>query len=423
MERYLKRVMDEILAFRLRSAGGVLLTGPKWCGKSTTASQQARSRILFRAGPRQEQNIARALAMPDEALKGDTPRLLDEWQLVPTIWDEVRTEIDERGRTGQFILTGSSVPPDVNLLGHSGTGRISRLVMRPMSLWESLESTGEVSVAALFRAPAQISGTAKMKLPDYAFALARGGWPFAVTMPRREALQQAIDYYEGLVASDMTRVDGVTRREDRCRAFFRSYARLVATQADMAAVRADMSGHEGVTLTAETIASYASAARRLFVVEELDAWNPVLLQKDTIRKTPTRHLTDPSLACAALGIGPDDLLDDLHAMGYLFENMAIRDLRVYAEANDGGLAHFRDRYGLECDAVLRLRNGAFGLIEVKLFSQAGIDEGARNLARLAAKIDTTKMRPPSFLAVVTGTEFAYRRPDGVYVIPLACLRP
>lgn len=423
MKPYLQRVADDLLALCLRSSGAVLVTGPKWCGKSTTSRQQAKSRILFRKGPRQSQNIAMALAMPEEVLKGETPRLVDEWQLVPSIWDDIRTEVDERGETGQFILTGSSVPPDMTAFSHSGTGRFSRLAMRPMSLWESLESTGEVSLSGLFGAPARISGTSRMKIPDYAFALARGGWPFAVGMPRREALRQAVDYYEGLVSDDMSRVDGVSRREDRCRAFFRSYARLVSTQADLSAIREDMSQHEGVGLSADTISDYASAARKLFVVEDLEAWNPVLLRKDTVRTAGTRHLVDPSIACAALGIGPDDLLGDLHAMGYLFEGAVVRDLRVYAEANDGSVAHFRDRYGLECDAVVRLRNGTYGLVEVKLFSQANIDQGAQSLLKLASKIDGTKMKKPAFMAVVTGTEFAYRRDDGVYVVPLGCLKP
>lgn len=423
MNEYLKRVADEVLAFRLRSSGAVLITGPKWCGKSTTALQAAKSSILFRDGPSKEQNIALARALPDEVLKGMTPRLLDEWQLVPFIWDEVRTEVDKRGEVGQFILTGSSVPVDNSKTRHSGTGRISRFMMRPMSLWESLESTGEVSLEGLFSAPTQIAGKCRWGLRDYAYLLSRGGWPQAVGLNQREALQQAFDYYDGLVESDMLRVDGVRRSAARTRAFFRSYSRLVTSQSDLGVIKADMSEHEGVALARETVADYVEAARKLYVIEELESWHPVLMQKNTVRKTATRHFVDPSIACAALGITPDDLINDLHAFGYLFESLAVRDLRVYVEALGGSVAHFHDRYGLETDAVVRLRNGNYGLVEVKLFSQENIDAGAASLLKLTSKIDGTKMKRPSFLAVITGSEFAYRRDDGVYVIPLGCLKP
>lgn len=425
VKRYLPRIADELLAFKLRAKGAVWVTGPKWCGKSTTAARQAKSKIFFQGGPEQEQNLTLAEQLPSRVLAGDTPRLLDEWQLAPSLWDSVRTEVDARNEVGQFILTGSTTPPkkDEDSRRHSGIGRIARLSMSTMSLFESEDSTGEVSLKELFSGPGQIAGECKVSLEEYAYFICRGGWPGALGMGRRESLEQAIDYFDNLINVDASRYDGVSRSPDRVRTFLQSYARLSTTQGDYTAIKRDMSEHEGVSLSDETIASYASVMRGLFITSELDAWNPILLKKDIIRKSPTRHFTDPSIACASLGIGPEDLINDFHAFGIFFESLAVRDLRIFASAMDGNVCHFRDRYGNETDVVIHLRNGTYGLVEVKLTSKRNIDEGAESLKRIASMIDPMRMKSPSFLAVVTTTGYAYRRPDGVYVVPLACLKP
>lgn len=422
MKEYMPRIADGILQDKLESKGAVLITGPKWCGKSTTALQQAKSVVFMQDPLHQEQNIMLAQANSHLFLEGEIPRLIDEWQIIPFIWDAIRFEVDQRDEFGQFILTGSSIPADEDRIKHSGIGRITRLLMRPMSLYESGDSNGSVSLSELFTGTATVSGVSLKGLEEMAFMLCRGGWPKAVGQKKKVALQQAIDYYDGLVDSDISRVDGVKRDPERVRLLLRSYARHVATQATITTIRDDMRTNDVSSLDEDTISSYIKALKKLFVVEDLPAWNPNLRSKIAVRTSDTRHYVDPSIACAALGLGPNDLINDLKTFGVLFESLCVRDLRIYAEKLGGQVYHFRDSRGLEADAVIHLRNGTWAPVEVKLFSNDRIEEGAANLIKLSNEIDTAKMGKPAFLMILTGTEYAYRRPDGVYVVPINCLK-
>ena len=412
-----------MLARKLAGKGAVLIEGPKWCGKTTTAEQQAATIIYMDDPVQKEQNIKMADINPKALFIGETPILLDEWQIAPKLWDAVRFEVDHREELGQFILTGSAVPADSNEIHHTGTGRYAWLTMRPMSLYESGESTGEVSVKELFDTPEQILGINKLTLEDLAFLICRGGWPRATTLEGELALDQAKDYFDAVTKSDVSRVDGVRRNTERIKLLMRSYARHQGAQAPISTISADMTTNDEESADMKTISSYIDALKKIFVIEDSVAWNPNLRSKTAIRTSDTRYFVDPSIAVAALGLGPNDLINDLNTMGLLFETLCVRDLRVFADALDGQIYHFRDKYGLECDAVLHLRNGKFGLIEVKLGGDKLIEEGAATLKTLAGKIDTDKMKAPSFLMVLTGTgKFAFRREDGVYVVPIGCLK-
>ncbi len=412
-----------MLARKLAGKGAVLIEGPKWCGKTTTAEQQAATIVYMDDPVQKEQNIKMADINPKALFIGETPILLDEWQIAPKLWDAVRFEVDHREELGQFILTGSAVPPDSDEIHHTGTGRYAWLTMRPMSLYESGESTGEVSIKELFDAPNQILGINKLTLEDLAFLICRGGWPRATTLEGELALDQAKDYYDAVTKSDVSRVDGVRRNTERIKLLMRSYARHQGAQAPISTIAADMKTNDEESADMKTISSYLDALKKIFVIEDSVAWNPNLRSKTAIRTSDTRYFVDPSIAVAALGLGPNDLISDLNTMGLLFETLCVRDLRVFADALDGQIYHFRDKYGLECDAVLHLRNGKFGLIEVKLGGDKLIEEGAATLKTLAGKIDTDKMKSPSFLMVLTGTgKFAFRREDGVYVVPIGCLK-
>ena len=358
-------------------------------------------------------------------LVGETPRLIDEWQLAPKIWDAVRFEVDHRGEEGQFILTGSAVPASTENINHTGTGRISRLTMRPMSLFESGESNGSVSFEWLFSQPEdQPIGIANLSINDLAFLICRGGWPNSVTKQKDDALALAFDYFDAVTESDISRVDGVKRVPEKVRRLMRSYARHQGTQTSVDVIKQDMLSNDDSTISENSIISYIDALKMIFVIEDMAAWNPNLRSKTAIRTADTRYFVDPSIATAALGLGPIDLLNDLNTMGLLFETLAVRDLRVYADALDGKIYHYRDKTGLECDAVMHLRNGSYGLIEIKLGGDTLIAEGVETLTKLSKKIDTTKMPNPSFLMVLTGIgEYAYRREDGVYVVPIGCLKP
>lgn len=422
MKKYLPRIADKILEKKLKSKGAVLVQGPKWCGKSTTSERQAKSVVYMQDPATKEQNIMLAKANSNLFLEGKTPKLIDEWQIIPFIWDAIRFEVDQRDKFGQFILTGSATPVSTKDITHSGIGRITRMTMRPMSLYESKDSTGEVSLENLFKKRTQISGTSDKKLQDLAFLVCRGGWPKAVGQNKTVALQQAIDYYDELVNSDIYRVDNIKRDKVRTANLLRAYSRNIASQASIKTLKDDMIKNDVSTLDEDTISSYLSALKQLFVVEELSAWNPNLRSKTAIRETNTRHFVDPSIATSALGIGPKDLINDLRTFGLLFESMCIRDLRIYAEKIDGQVYHYRDKNGLEIDAVVHLRNGNYGLIEIKLFSEEYINEGAQNLLKLSSNIDESKMKKPSFLMVLTGTQYAYKRDDGVFVVPISCLK-
>ncbi len=423
MKEYKKRIADKLLKYRLEEVGAVLIEGPKWCGKTTTAEQQAKS-VLYMADPDQQNTY---LEMADlrikMLLKGDVPRLIDEWQIVPQIWDAVRYEVDHRREEGQFILTGSAVPASTEKIHHSGTGRFAWMTMRPMSLWESEESTGEVSIEQLFKGKTDVEGYNKLKLEDIAFLVCRGGWPSAIGKNPRAALRQAYDYYDAVVKSDVSRVDEVSRNSERTKLLLRSYARSQGGQVSISAIRQDMKDNDDETLADKTVQNYIGALKKIFVIEDMPAWNPNLRSKTAIRAAETRYFVDPSIAVASLGLGPDDLMNDLETFGLLFETLCVRDLRVYADSVDGSVYHYRDKNGLECDAVLHLRNGSYGLIEIKLGGAQAIEKGVDTLTSLVSKIDTTKMKAPSFLMVLTAVgDYAYQRKDGVYVVPIGCLK-
>ena len=421
---YKKRIADVLLEDKLDAMGAVLIEGPKACGKTTTAEQQAKS-ILYMDDPDNiKQNLQLAETNVKRLLQGDNPRLIDEWQIAPQIWDAVRFEINQRKDDGLFMLTGSAVPADNSKIHHSGAGRFAFLTMRPMTLWESGESSGEVSLGELFTNSDNIDGESSLKMEDIAFAICRGGWPKSLDKKsQKAALRQVIEYYEAITRSDISRVDGVERDEYRAKRLMRSYARLQGAMASIPTIIDDMKTNEPESLSDETVTSYIKALKKIFVIEDMKAWNPNLRSKTAIRTSDTRYFVDPSLAIAALGLGPNDLINDLETMGLFFETLCIRDLRVYAEANDGEVFHYRDKNGLECDAVVHLRNGNYGLIEIKLGGDTRIEEGAENLNALGNKIDTTKMKNPSFKMVLTAVgQYAYRRTDGVLVVPIGCLR-
>ena len=423
MGKYKKRIADELLERKLKGKGAVLIEGPKWCGKTTTAEQQAASVLYMGNTDDLEQNLRMANINSKMLLDGASPRLIDEWQVAPQLWDAVRFAVDHREGHGLFILTGSAVPPNTDKILHTGTGRFAWLTMRTMSLWESGESNGMVSLRELFSAPEQIEGKNELELKDLAFLTCRGGWPDATLTDGDIALDQAFDYVDAIVNTDISRVDGVKRQAERTRILLRSFARHQGSGAPIRSFRNDMIVNDTDKLDEETVASYINALKKIFVIEDMPAWNPNLRSKSAIRTSDTRYFVDPSIATAALGASPDDLIADLNTFGLLFETLCVRDLRVFAEALQGQVYHFRDSNGLECDAVVHLRNGSFGLVEIKLGGDDLIEEGAKTLKSLASKIDTTRMKSPSFMMVLTGVgRYAYRREDGIYVVPIGCLK-
>lgn len=423
MKKYRNRVVDAILQEKLEGKGAVLIEGPKWCGKTTTAEQIAKS-VLYMDDPQsKEQNVNMAALNPKRLLRGETPRLIDEWQIAPKLWDAIRFEVDHRDDLGQFVLTGSAVPPDTKEITHSGTGRFSWLMMRPMSLYESGESTGEVSLSRLFEGKGEVDGESKLDLERIAFLICRGGWPRSIDMRDKIALNQAIDYYDAVVHSDINRADGVEKNPERVKRLMRSLARNQGQQIANTAIAADIAVNDESTINQETVAGYISALKKIFVVEDMPAWNPNLRSKSAIRTSDTRYFVDASIAAAALGIGPNDLINDLNTMGFLFETMCVRDLRVYAEALGGSVYHFRNKAGLECDAVVHLRNGSYGLIEIKLGGEKLIREGVETLTSLTESIDTSKMKEPAFRMILTAADqYAYRREDGICIVPVGCLK-
>lgn len=423
MKKYKKRIADELIKRKLKGKGAVLVEGPKWCGKTTTAEILSKS-VLYMSKPDSlKQNMMLADINPALLLIGEVPRLIDEWQVAPKLWDAVRYEVDHRNEEGQFILTGSAVPANSNVIQHTGTGRFAWVLMRPMSLYESGESNGNICLKNLFDTPEQIAGINVLGLKEIAFLVCRGGWPRSTFMDEDVALEQAYDYYDAIVNQDISRVDDVKRNAERVKTLMRSYARNQGAQISNALLKADMKANDVDSLDEDTVMSYVNALKKIFVIEDMPAWNPNLRSKTAIRTSDTRYFIDPSIAIAALGLGPNDLIQDLETFGLLFETMCIRDLRVYADALNGSVYHYRDKSGLECDAVIHLRNGRYGLIEIKLGGEEAIEHGADTLKMLANKIDTDKMKAPAFLMVLTAVgEYAYRREDGVYVVPIGCLK-
>lgn len=437
MNGYKNRVADRLLAEKLEAFGAVLIEGPKYCGKTTLATQQAGSILSMADTDTLGQNLALARTNISRLLAGETPRLIDEWQIAPQFWDAVRNEVDKRNEDGQFMLTGSAVPPkpkkdengniiEEENIHHTGTGRISRLRLRTMSLWESEDSTGDVSLEELFINPDTVDGVSNIDLDRLAYLTCRGGWPKAVLKKsEKAALAQAFDYYDSVVSNDIKRVDDIDRDEELTKRIMRSYARNQGTQATVGTILADIKSNGDERMSDSTVYSYIKALKEIFVIEDSIAWNPNLRSKTAIRTSDTRYFIDPSIATAALGMGPKDLINDMETFGFIFETLAIRDLRVYADALDGKVYHYRDKNNLECDAVIHLRNGSYGLVEVKIGGAELIKEGAESLKTLSSKIDSTRMKTPSFMMVLTGIgKFAYKRPeDGVLVVPIGCLRP
>lgn len=420
-QKYRPRIADDILKEKLSASGAVLIEGPKWCGKTWTATAASNSQLFMQDPDKQVSYLKAVDTKPSLLLQGETPRLLDEWQTAPVLWDAVRFAVDQRGETGQFILTGSTVPLD-NAVQHSGIGRISRMVMRPMSLFESSESNGSVSIKALFEGMKEIDSLSTLSIEGIAYAIARGGWPASIGNNEKTALLRAIDYVEAVINADVSRVDGINKNPSRVRALMRSLSRNISTMASNATIRADIAmSDEDENISEKTILQYLRALDRIFVTDNLPAWNPALRSKTAIRTSPKRQFADPSIAVATMRLTPERILSDFEYFGFLFESLCHRDLRIYSEANDGQLFHYRDASGLEADAVICLNDGRWAAIEIKLGKKA-IEEGAKHLLALKDKINTTKMKTPSFLMLVTGTEVAYRRDDGVFVVPLGCLK-
>ncbi len=423
MKEYNYRIVDSLLQDKLEAKGAVLIEGPKWCGKTTTATQKAASILHMDNPTEKDQNLTLAKLNPLRLLKGAVPRLIDEWQIAPTLWDSIRYEVDQREEMGQFILTGSAVPADTKEINHSGTGRFSWLMMRPMSLYESKESTGEISLKELFDENTNIDGENPNDIEKLAFLICRGGWPGAIDLKEKPALQQAFDYLDGVVKSDINRADGIEKNEERVRRIMRSLARNQGSQTPTTVIANDILANDSSSVNEDTVQTYIKALKKIFVIEDMPAWNPNLRSKSAIRTSDTRYYVDPSIASASLGLGPDDLLNDLNTFGLLFETLCVRDLRIFAESLNGSVYHYRDNTGLECDAVIHLRNGKYGLIEIKLGGDDLIEEGAKTLKKLKDCIDTTKMNKPSFLMVLTGIgKYAYKREDGVLVVPIGVLK-
>lgn len=423
---YKPRIADSLLSDKLEGMGAVLIEGLKWCGKTTTAEQKAKSIIYLDEPGKRKQYFNTAALDPQKLLIGKYPRLLDEWQIIPEIWDAVRFAVDHGDQDGMFILTGSAVPlskEDKDKISHSGMGRIGRIKMRTMSLWESQESTGEVSLRDLFSNKNDIHGIGETDLEKIAFYVCRGGWPKSISQRPQIALGRAFDYYDAIVNTDISRTDKTHTNPERIKLILRSYARHQGAQASIASIRDDIKSNDIMAMDERTVASYIETLRKIFVIEDMPSWNPNLRSKIAIRTSDTRYFSDPSIATASLGLGPSDLVNDLETFGLLFETLCARDLRVYAEALGGTVYHYRDSSGLECDAVIHLRNGSYGLIEIKLGGDNAIENGAKTLDALTKKIDITRMRAPSFKMVLTAVgPYAYLRPDGTYVVPITTLK-
>ena len=420
---YRGRVSDRLLKEQLEAAGIVLVQGPKWCGKTTTAIHAARS-VLFMDDPKLAKNyLSMAENDPVSLFEGEKPRVIDEWQLAPKLWDAARYEVDRRCATGWLVFTGSAVPADMSQVKHTGTGRFGWLTMRPMSLWESGESNGRMSLLSLFAGNATDAVSIDMTLERIAYLVCRGGWPGALSMSESSSLRHARNYVDAVCNSDITRVDGVSRDPSLARLVMRSFARYQGAQATIGSIAADVSSSRSESVSNDTVASYLKALKNIFVIEDMPAWNPNLRSKTAIRTSNTRYFVDPSIAAASLGVGPKDLMGDLSTLGLLFETLAVRDLRVFAEALDGYVDHYRDRNGLECDAVVHLRNGSYGLVEIKIGGDTLIEEGAKTLTKLASRINTDNMGKPAFMMILTALgPYAFRRSDGIWIVPIGCLK-
>ena len=423
---YKKRVVDAILDFYLECMGAVLIEGPKWCGKTRTGEEHAKSVIKLQDPDNVDKYRAAVKVKPTILLEGPTPRLIDEWQDFPVLWNAVRHLVDERGEDGQFILTGSAVPreekEDEESPRHTGTGRIVRMRMRPMSLWESGESTGEISLSSLFDGAGDVSGRSRVGIDELAHLVCRGGWPQSVLAKSpRAAYMKSSSYVDEVVHEDVHRVDGVERNPDRVRNLLRSLARNISTLTTAETILQDLKTNDP-TICEKTLSSYLNALRKIFLVEDVPAWSPSLKSRLAIRSAAKRQFVDPSVATAVLGATPGRLLNDFRSFGSLFESLCVRDMRVYAQPLDGEVRHYRDQTGLEADMIVVLKDGRWGAVEVKL-GAGDIDSAAHGLLRLKDKVDVSRMGHPSFLMVLTGTDLGYMRKDGVIVCPICCLKP
>ncbi len=417
---YLKRLCDAELKLALQSSGGVLIEGAKWCGKTSTASKASKSIVYMQDPDNASSYQAIADTKPSLLLKGSIPRLIDEWQVAPVLWDAVRFEIDQRRAVGQFILTGSAVPIK-NETAHTGTGRISRLVMRPMSLYESRESNGKISLRALFDGKQEDAGVmSELTIEQISYSLCRGGWPASINLTGKPALRMAMDYVEAIINQDISRVDGIEKNPERVRLLLRSLARNIATTATYQTIKEDIEAID-ISISDKTISTYFNALRRIFVVEDLPAWAPSLRSKTAIRTTDKRHFVDPSIATAVMRTNPEGVLTNFKYFGFLFESLCTRDIRIYSQANDGDVFHYRDKSGLEADLIVRLRDGRWAAIEVKLGNKQ-IEEAAKNLLALKKKIDEEKMGKASFLMIITAGQHAYQRKDGIWIVPIGCMK-
>jgi predicted AAA+ superfamily ATPase len=419
-KNYLPRLCDFELQMALKSSGAVLIEGAKWCGKTSTATNVSESVVYLQDPDYARAYQALADTKPSLLLKGTTPRLLDEWQVAPVLWDAVRFEVDQRTEPGQFILTGSAVPME-NETAHTGTGRISRIKMRTMSLFESKESNGQISLSSLFDGKQEdIGASSDLTIEKIAFILCRGGWPASINIEGIPACRMAIDYVEAIINQDVSRVDNVEKNPERVRLLLRSLARNISTTSTFQTIRKDMEATD-IGLSDKTIQTYINALRRIFVIEDLPAWAPSLRSKTAIRTSEKRHFVDPSIATAVLRTNPKGILADFTFFGFLFEALCTRDIRIYAQAIDGDVFHYRDKSGLEADLIVRLRDGRWAAIEVKLGTKQ-IEEAAKNLLILKSKINEESMGKESFLMILTGGQYAYQRKDGIWIVPIGCLK-
>ena len=417
---YLSRISDEKLKLYLRAKGAVLIEGPKWCGKTSSAEELAESVLYMQDPDTAVMNKATAQSKPSLLLEGETPRLLDEWQVAPELWNAVRFAVDKRRAVGQFILTGSVIPTRTDDM-HTGTGRIARMKMRTMSLYETGDSSGEISLEALFDGITDADGKSNISVEQYAFLINRGGWPaVAKQTDEKIALTVALDYVEAVANEDISRADGIDKDPDRVKALLRSIARHISCEAKITTLVNDLIENDE-SLSHVTIDSYLKALNKIFVIEDLPAWNAKLRSKTAMRTTAKRHFTDPSIATASLRATPKRLLSDFNTFGLLFESLCIHDLRIYAESIDGSVYHYRDKSGLEIDAIIQLGDGRWGAVEVKL-GAGEVDKACDNLLKLKNVVDTDKMNEPSFLMVLTGTEYAFQMKNGIWIVPLGCLK-
>ena len=417
---YIRRISDDKLILLLQAKGAVLIEGPKWCGKTRSAEEIAKSVLYMQDPDTSKANILTAKTKPSLLLAGETPRLLDEWQVAPELWNAVRFAVDKRHANGQFILTGSVIPSRTDDM-HTGTGRIARMKMRTMSLFETQDSTGEISLQALFDGKTNLEGKSSLSVEQLAFIINRGGWP-SVAREKNEKIALAIaeDYVEAIANEDISKADGTWKNPDRVKNLLRSLSRNISSEAKTTTILRDLAENDE-NLSQVTIDQYINALRKIFVVEDLPAWNVSLRSKSAIRTTAKRHFTDPSIAAASLRATPKRLLSDFKTFGFLFESLCIRDLRIYAQSIDGSVYHYRDKSGLEIDAIIQLADGRWGAVEIKM-GAGEIEDASENLLKLHRKVDTEKANDPSFLMVLTGTEYAFQMENGVWVVPLGCLR-